>query len=70
MKATSVDIDATLLNRASELMGERSGTALVNIALRRLIAAKQKGLMMDAIAELEDLPDGLGAPVMPPSATR
>lgn len=70
MKATSVDIDATLLNRASELMGERSDTAVVNIALRRLIAGKQKGLMMDAISELEDLSDGLGAPVVPPSATR
>ena len=37
------------------------------LALRRLIASKQKGAMIDAIAELSDLPSELDAPVVRPA---
>lgn len=37
---------------------------MLDLALRRLIASKQKGAMIDGILELADLPEGLGAPVI------
>ncbi|MFC6419177.1 hypothetical protein [Sanguibacter inulinus] len=42
----------------------------VDLALRRLIASKQKGAMVDGIAGLADLESGLGAPVVPPAEAR
>jgi hypothetical protein len=66
MTLTSVDLDPRLIERARELTGERSNRAVLDLALRRLIAAKQKGAMIDAIAELADLPEGLDAPVVRP----
>ena len=39
----------------------------VDLALRRLIASKQKGAMINAIAELSDLPSELDAPVVRPA---
>ncbi|NLE97651.1 MAG: type II toxin-antitoxin system VapB family antitoxin [Propionibacterium sp.] len=63
MALTSVDLDPKLLERARELTGEKSNRAVLDLALRRLIAAKQKGTMIDGIAELSDLPAELGAPV-------
>lgn len=36
---------------------------MLDLALRRLIASKQKGAMIDGILELADLPDELGSPV-------
>ena len=62
MALTSVDLDPKLLERARELTGEKSNRAVLDLALRRLIAAKQKGTMIDGIAELSDLPAELGAP--------
>lgn len=67
MAVTSVDLDPRLIERARELTGERSNRAVLDLALRRLIASRQKGAMIDGISELTDLPDGLGAPVVPPS---
>ncbi|MFV0433656.1 MAG: type II toxin-antitoxin system VapB family antitoxin [Leucobacter sp.] len=64
---TSVDLDPQLIERARALTGERSNRAVLDLALRRLIASKQKGAMIDGIAELGDLPTELGAPVVPPS---
>lgn len=62
MTLISVDLDPVLIRRARELTGERSDRAVVDLALRRLIAAKQKKTMIDGIAELSDLPEGLHAP--------
>ncbi|MEZ5087119.1 MAG: type II toxin-antitoxin system VapB family antitoxin [Tessaracoccus sp.] len=68
MALTSVDLDPQLIERARALTGEKSNRAVLDLALRRLIAAKQKGAMIDGIAELSHLPDGLGAPVVTPEA--
>lgn len=67
MAMTSVDLDPKLIERARELTGERSNRAVIDLALRRLIASKQKGAMIDGIAALSDLPDELGSPVERPS---
>ena len=64
MAMTSVDLDAKLIERARELTGERSNRAVLDLALRRLIASKQKGAMIDGVLELEDLPAELGAPTI------
>lgn len=64
MAMTSVDLDAKLIERARELTGERSNRAVLDLALRRLIASKQKGAMIDGILELKDLPDELDAPTI------
>lgn len=64
MAMTSVDLDARLLERARELTGERSNRAVIDLALRRLVASKQKGTMIEAIIGLEDLPEEFGAPVV------
>lgn len=66
MAVTSVDLDPRLIERARKLTGERSNRAVLDLALRRLIASRQKGAMIDGIAELTDLPEGLGAPIDPP----
>ncbi|MBP8919482.1 MAG: type II toxin-antitoxin system VapB family antitoxin [Micropruina sp.] len=63
MAVTSVDLDPRLIERARELTGERSNRAVLDLALRRLIASKQKGTMIDGIAELAELEAELGAPV-------
>lgn len=65
---TSVDLDPQLIARARTLTGERSNRAVLDLALRRLIASKQKGAMIDGIAQLTDLEAELGAPVIPPPA--
>jgi hypothetical protein len=69
MAMTSVDLDPELLERARVLTGERSNRAVLDLALRRLIAAKQKGAMIDGIAELAGLPGELDAPVLHPAIT-
>lgn len=61
MAMTSVDLDAKLIERARELTGERSNRAVLDLALRRLVASKQKGEMIDGVLQLEDLPAELGA---------
>lgn len=66
MALTSVDLDPQLIERARALTGETSNRAVIDLALRRLIASKQKGEMIDGIADLIDLPTELGAPVVPP----
>lgn len=70
MAVTSVDLDPELIERARELTGERSNRAVLDLALRRLIASKQKTTMVEAIAELGDLEAELGAPVEPPTEHR
>ncbi|WPF81293.1 type II toxin-antitoxin system VapB family antitoxin [Sanguibacter sp. 4.1] len=67
MAVTSVDLDPQLIERARALTGERSNRAVLDLALRRLIASKQKGAMVDGIAGLAGLESGLGAPVVPPA---
>jgi len=64
---TSVDLDPNLSERARELTGERSNRAVLDLALRRLIAAKQKQTMVVGIAALAGLPDGIEAPVVSPA---
>lgn len=66
MAVTSVDLDPQLIERARALTGEKSNRAVLDLALRRLIASKQKGAMIDGIAGLTDLEAELGAPVVPP----
>lgn len=66
MAVTSVDLDPRLIERARELTGEKTNRAVIDLALRRLIASKQKGMMIDGIAELSDLPGELGAPAIAP----
>jgi hypothetical protein len=67
MAVTSVDLDPQLIERARALTGERSNRAVLDLALRRLIASKQKGAMVDGIAGLTGLESGLGAPVVAPA---
>ena len=67
MGMTSVDLDPQLIERAKILTGAKSNRAVLDLALRRLIASQQKGAMIDGIAELVDLPAGLGAPVTTPA---
>ncbi|GAB3294171.1 type II toxin-antitoxin system VapB family antitoxin [Epidermidibacterium keratini] len=67
MAMTSVDLDPQLIERARMLTGEKSNRAVLDLALRRLIASKQKGQMIDGIAALTDLEGELGAPVTPPT---
>lgn len=67
MVLTSVDLDPRLIARARALTGEKSNRAVLDLALRRLIASKQKGAMIDGIAALEDLPTELGADVVAPA---
>lgn len=67
MAMTSVDLDPQLIERARMLTGEKSNRAVLDLALRRLIASKQKGQMIDGIAALADLEGELGAPVTPPT---
>lgn len=69
MALTSVDLDPQLIERARALTGEKSNRAVLDLALRRLIASKQKGEMIDGIAALPDLEAELGAPVVSPSPT-
>ena len=47
MAVTSVDLDPELIERARALTGERSNRAVLDLALRRLIASKQKSAMVD-----------------------
>lgn len=61
---TSVDLDPQLIEQARAVTGEKSNRAVLTLALRRLIASKRKGEMIDGILALTDLPDGLGAPVI------
>ncbi|MGW5384703.1 type II toxin-antitoxin system VapB family antitoxin [Nocardia sp. NPDC003963] len=70
MAVTSVDLDPQLIERARALTGERSNRAVLDLALRRLIASKQKGAMIDGIAGLTDLDHELGAPVVAPGDSR
>lgn len=70
MAVTSVDLDPRLIERARALTGERSNRAVLDLALRRLIASKQKGAMIDGIAALSDLENELGAPVVSPDESR
>lgn len=65
MAVTGVDVDPQLIHRARELTGEPSNRAVIDLALRHLIASKQKGARIDGIVELADLPGELGAPVAP-----
>ncbi|GAA3093701.1 hypothetical protein JOF29_007128 [Kribbella aluminosa] len=70
MAMTSVDLDPELVERARALTGERSNRAVLDLALRRLIASKQKGAMIDGIAALSDLESELGAPVVAPGQAK
>ncbi len=65
MALISVDLDPQLIERARSLTGGRSNRAVLDLALRRLIASKQKGAMLDGIAELTDLVVELDAPLQP-----
>ena len=62
MSVTTIDIDPKTLARAKELTGSTSNKAVVDLALRRLIAGQQKRAMIEGIRTLTDLPEGLGAP--------
>lgn len=70
MTLTSVDLDPQLIERARELTGEKSNRAVLDLALRRLIASKNKRAMIDGIAGLTDLEAELGAPVVVPDSDR
>ena len=61
MTVTSISIDPERLARARELTHARSNKDVVDLALRRLIAHESKAAMVEAIAGLVDLPDGLDA---------
>lgn len=65
MALTSVDLDPRLIERARMLTGEKSNRAVLDLALRRLIASKQKGAMLDGISQLRELPAEFDAPVLP-----
>ncbi|GII98187.1 VapB protein of antitoxin of type II toxin-antitoxin system [Sediminihabitans luteus] len=61
MAITSISIDPERLARARALTHARSNKDVVDLALRRLIAHESKTAMVDAIAALSDLPEGLGS---------
>ena len=65
MALTSVDLDPMLIERARALSGERSNRAVIDLALRRLIAAKQKREMVEGIAAIVGLEEGLEAQTTP-----
>lgn len=67
MAVTSVDLDPRLLERARILTGEPSNRAVLDLALRRLIASKQKDAMIAGIAGLTDLEAELDSPVTTPT---
>lgn len=67
MAVTSVDLDPRLLERARILTGEPSNRAVLDLALRRLIASKQKDTMIAGIAGLTDLEAELDSPVTAPT---
>ena len=69
MAVTSVDLDLKLIERARALTGEKSNRAVLDLALRRLIASKQKGSMIDGISSLRNLESELGSPVVVPPRT-
>ncbi|MGV9671286.1 type II toxin-antitoxin system VapB family antitoxin [Gordonia sp. NPDC003504] len=48
------------VERARALAGERSNRAVIDLALRRLIASKQQAAMIEGIAGLTDLESELG----------
>lgn len=54
MSLTSVDLDPLLLRKAKELTGAKSNRAVLDLALRRLIASRQKTSMVEGIAALAD----------------
>ena len=66
MALTSVDLDRQLVERARALTGAKSNRSVIDLALRRLIASKQKSEMIDRIGELHDLEAELNAPVAAP----
>ena len=66
---TMVDVDPVLLERACGLTGERSHRAVLDLALRLLIAAKNKGAMIDGIAGLTELEAEPTAPTEPAPTT-
>lgn len=63
MAVTSVDLDLALIERARELSGAKSNRAVIDLALRRLIASQQKGTMVDGIAALDGASLSFDAPV-------
>jgi hypothetical protein len=64
-----VDLDPQTLARARELTGEKSNRAVLDLALRRLIASTQKRNPVEGIAALTGLHEQLGSPVVAPSST-
>ena len=64
MAVTSVGLDPQLLERARVLTGAKSNRAVLDLALRRLIASQQKSAMIEGIAALDGLAAGLGSPVV------
>ena len=69
MAVARVDLDLKLLERTRSLTVETSNRAVFGLALRRLIASKQKGSMLNGISALTDLEYELGSPAgVPPKA--
>ena len=68
MAMASIDLDPALVERARELTGERSNRAVIDLALRRLIASKQKHDLVEGMLAFTDLEDQLHAPVVDPSS--
>ena len=62
MTITTIDLSTNLLEQAKELTGKTTNNAVVDYALRWLIASKQKTEMLAGIRELQDFPVGVNAP--------
>ncbi|WP_262495364.1 type II toxin-antitoxin system VapB family antitoxin [Paeniglutamicibacter gangotriensis] len=69
MVITSVDLDLKFLERARVLTGGRSNRAIFDLALRRLIATKQKSTMIEGIFASSDLESEIGSTVVAPPHT-
>ncbi|WP_227870977.1 type II toxin-antitoxin system VapB family antitoxin [Corynebacterium provencense] len=52
---TTVNVDPRLLERTRRLTGKKSDRAVLELALRRLIASKQKHAMIEGISSLQGL---------------
>ena len=69
MVITSVDLDLKLLERARALTGGKSNRSILDLALRRLIASKQKSSMIEGIFASSDLESEIGSTVVAPPNT-
>lgn len=63
-RAASADRACDCCGASCHVCQVRSNRAVIDLALRRLVASKQKSARIDGILELGDFPEELGSPVI------